>query len=289
MTGFARTEGVCGPVSWIWEARSVNGRGLDVKLRTPSGLDALETVARERANALFKRGSLQVTLTLARETAAAQLKIDHAFVQRVLEEGRAYEERGLAAPPRWDGVLALRGALVSEDASDSEDDREALVAALSAGVVAVLERLRDARRTEGRALQSILSNLLDDIERLTRLARETAGDAPAIIAERLRQRIAAVAPEIAIDPARFAQEAAIIASRGDVTEEIERLLAHAAEARALIARDEAAGRRLDFLAQEFAREANTLCAKAADIALTRIGLDLKTAVDQLKEQSANVE
>ena len=289
MTGFARAEGACGGVSWIWEARSVNGRGLDVKVRTPPGFEALEAFARESAGKRFKRGSVQATLSLTRETRAAQGRIDLTYVSALIDAARPFVETGAAAPPHWDGLLQVRGVIVTDDGAEAEADREAQAHAFSQGLEAAFDRLLEARRTEGRALQLILNGLLDRIVALTAEARALAGDAPEAIAARLRQRLDALSPDIIIDPARFAQEAALIAARGDVTEEMDRLAAHAVEARALIAGKEAAGRRLDFLAQEFAREANTLCSKSSDLALTRVGLDLKTAVDQLKEQSANVE
>ena len=289
MTGFARAEGASGGVSWIWEARSVNGRGLDVKVRTPPGFESLEAFAREAAGKRFKRGSVQATLTLSRETRAAQGRIDATYLAALIDAARPHVDAGAVTPPRWDGLLQVRGVIVQDEGAEAEGDREEHAKAFSQGLELAFDRLLDARRTEGRALQAILNGLLDRIVALTAEARALAGDAPETIAARLRQRVESLSPDIVIDPARFAQEAALIAARGDVTEEMDRLAAHATEARALIAGNDAAGRRLDFLAQEFAREANTLCSKSADLALTRVGLDLKTAVDQLKEQSANVE
>jgi uncharacterized protein (TIGR00255 family) len=289
MTGFARAEGEHAGQRWIWELRSVNGRGLDLKLRLPPGFDALEPQARAAANAKFKRGSMQATLNLARDPGAAPpIKIDLALVERLLAAGESFE--GRVKKPSWDGLLAVRGVVQSEDAVElSEAERVAFEVALMAGFTVALDGLADARQTEGRALAAIFSEAADRMDALIAAARTSASAAPAAALERIRQRLESLAPELKIDPTRLAQEAAIAATRADVQEELERLAAHALELRTLISKPEAAGRRLDFLSQELTREANTLCSKSADLELTRIGLDLKTVVDQIKEQAANVE
>jgi uncharacterized protein (TIGR00255 family) len=291
MTGFARAEGEAAGLRWIWEAKSVNGRGLDLKLRTPPGFESLEAGARDAAAQRFKRGSLQANLSIAREAgAAAGVRVDLALAEKLIAAGRALVEAGKAAPPSWDGLLAVRGVVVSEEAEAlSEDMRAELDAALAAGFARALDVLAEARAAEGRMLAGVLGGLVDTLDALTAAARATAAAQPAALAERIRQRLEALAPEIKIDPARLAQEAAMAATRADVQEELERLAAHAREARALIAKNESVGRRLDFLSQELTREANTLCSKSSDIELTRIGLDIKAAVDQFKEQAANVE
>lgn len=289
MTGFARAEGEHDGQRWIWELRSVNGRGLDLKLRLPAGLDALEPAARAAAATKFKRGSLQGTLTLARPTAAAAAqRIDLELVERLLAAREAFTER--TAKPRWDGLLGVRGVLLSDDASElSAEARAALDAALIAGFAAALDALATARNAEGRMLAAALTEGANRLDALIAAARACAAAGPAAALERIRQRLEALAPEVKLDPARLAQEAAIVASKADVQEEIERLAAHAVELRTLLTKPEPAGRRLDFLSQELTREANTLCAKSADLELTRIGLDLKSVVDQIKEQAANVE
>lgn len=291
MTGFARAEGEHAGQRWIWEARSVNGRALDLKLRLPSGFDALEPPARAAAAQRFKRGSLQATLTLARDPSAAPaLKIDTALVERLLQAGEPLIKAKLVRKPAWDGLLAVRGVVLSEDPAEMDEaDRAALEAALSAGLERALDGLAEARMAEGRALSAVLTDAAGKLDALIAAARASAAAAPAAALERIRQRLEALSPELKLDPARLAQEAAIAASRADVQEELERLTAHAAELRALLTKPEPAGRRLDFLSQELTREANTLCSKSADIELTRIGLDLKTVVDQIKEQAANVE
>ncbi|ANP44780.1 YicC/YloC family endoribonuclease [Candidatus Viadribacter manganicus] len=289
MTGFARTEGDHVGQRWIWELKSVNGRGLDLKLRTPPGFDAIEPVARAATNAKFKRGSIQASLSLARDPAAAPpMKIDLALAERLIAAGEQF--KGRAAKPRWDGILAVRGVVQSEEgAVQADEERAALEAALIAGFEAALDGLAQARQAEGRSLAAIFSEAADKLDTGIGAARTCAAAAPTAALERIRQRLESLAPELKIDPQRLAQEAAIAATRADVQEELERLSAHAAELRSLITKPEPAGRRLDFLSQELTREANTLCSKSSDLELTRIGLDLKTVVDQIKEQAANVE
>ena len=291
MTGFARAEGDHAGQRWVWEARSVNGRNLDLKLRLPPGFDALEPPARAAANATFKRGSLQATLTLARDpSAAAPLKIDFALVDRLIDAGEPLVRANKVERARWDGLLSVRGVLLSEDAAEtSEEDRAAFEAALLKGFNEALAGLAQARQAEGRTLAAVFTDAAGKLDALIAAARTTASAAPQAALDRIKQRLEALAPDIKLDPARVAQEAAIAAMRADVAEELERLTAHVAELRGLITKPEPAGRRLDFLSQELTREANTLCSKSSDLELTRIGLDLKTVVDQIKEQAANVE
>ncbi|MGQ0532185.1 MAG: YicC/YloC family endoribonuclease [Caulobacteraceae bacterium] len=289
MTGFARAEGEYAGQRWIWEVKSVNGRGLDLKLRLPSGFDALEPPARAAASARFKRGSLQASLNIAREAgAAAPAKIELELVERLIAAGEQF--KGRVAKPRWDGLLLVRGVVLSEDAvTQSEEERTAFETVLLTGFSAAIETLAQARRAEGRTLAAFFVEAADRMDGLIAAARLSAAVAPAAALERIRQRLETLAPELKLDPQRLAQEAAIVAARADVQEELERLAAHAAELRSLITKPEPAGRRLDFLSQELTREANTLCSKSSDLELTRIGLDLKTVVDQIKEQAANVE
>jgi uncharacterized protein (TIGR00255 family) len=291
MTGFARAEGEAEGARWVWEVKSVNGRALDLKLRTPPGFDMLEQGLREQAAKRFKRGSLQANLTIARDGAAKQAaRIDTAFIEAVLAAGKPFIESGQVAPPRWDGLLQLRGAFASEEAeAPDEEAKTRLNAALLAGFGKALDGLNEARLSEGKMLAEALGGQLDQMNALTIAARGNAASAPQAALTRIQQRLAGLSPDIQLDPQRLAQEAALAASRADIEEELERLAAHIAEARALLAKPEAVGRRLDFLGQELTREANTLCSKSGDLALTRIGLDLKALVDQFKEQAANVE
>lgn len=289
MTGFARAEGEHEGLRWIWELKSVNGRGLDLKLRTPPGFDALEPMVRAAASAKFKRGSLQATLNVAREaTSTGSVKVDLELAERLIAASEQF--KGRVAKPRWDGILALRGVLQADDALEQTDEeRAAFEAVLAEGFNAGLETLAQARRAEGRTLAAFFGDAADRLDALIAAARASAATAPAAALERIRQRLEGLAPELKLDPQRVAQEAAVVAARADVQEELERLTAHAAELRSLITKPEPAGRRLDFLSQELTREANTLCSKSSDLELTRIGLDLKTVVDQIKEQAANVE
>jgi uncharacterized protein (TIGR00255 family) len=290
MTGFARAEGEHAGQRWLWEVRSVNGRSLDLKLRTPSGFDALEPPARAAAAQRFKRGSLQATLSLSRDPSASPpLKIDTTLVERLLEAGEPLIEAKRVRKPSWDGMLSVRGVLQTEDADLDADGRTALEGALSAGFEQALDRLADARQSEGRSLATVFTEAADRLDTLIAAARASAATAPRAALDRIRQRLEQLAPEIKLDPQRLAQEAALAATRADVQEELDRLTAHAGELRSLITKPEPAGRRLDFLSQELTREANTLCSKSSDLELTRIGLDLKTVVDQIKEQAANVE
>jgi len=289
MTGFARAEGEHIGQRWIWELKSVNGRGLDLKLRTPPGFDALEPPVRAAASAKFKRGSLQANLSVSREaSAAASVKIDLDFAERLIAAGEQF--KGRVAKPRWDGVLAVRGVVQTEDVADqTEAERAAFEAVLVKGFEVALAALAEARRAEGRTLVAFFTEAADRMDALIAAARASAASVPKAALDRIKQRLEGLAPDLKLDPQRLAQEAAIAASRADVQEELERLTAHAAELRGLITKPEPAGRRLDFLSQELTREANTLCSKSSDLELTRLGLDLKTVVDQIKEQAANVE
>lgn len=291
MTGFGRAEGAAGGLRWTWEAKSVNGRGLDLKLRAPSGYEALEPIARDGVNRRFKRGSVQLSLSVRKEGAgSARAQLDHSFLAAVIEAGEPYVLKGLVQQARWDGLLSLRGAFLTEDetARDGEVD-PAVTAALQLGLDEALDGLLATRLREGAAVTAMLTRLIDDIASQAVQARTLAATAPETLAEKLKQRVAALVGEAGLDPSRLAQEIALLAAKADVREELDRLDAHIADARALLASGDAVGRRLDFLTQEFNREANTLCSKSADTALTRVGLAMKAAIDQLREQAANIE
>ncbi len=290
MTGFGRAEGVCGEIAWAWEARSVNGKGLDVRVRTPPGLDQMDARAREEAAARFKRGSLQLNLQLKRDAAAAPpLRVNAEVVDRLLAESERYRAEGRVSPPDWALLLQVRGVIEYADPETDEAARAVRDAALARGLGEALDALALARAREGAALGAILSGTLDRISALAADARAIAADQPAALKARFQARLEELLAGAPIDEARILQEAAAMALKADVREELDRLDAHVAEARALIANGEGAGRKLDFLSQEFLRETNTLCSKAAILPLTQIGLALKSAVDQLKEQAANVE
>ncbi|TRO91464.1 YicC family protein [Glycocaulis profundi] len=288
MTGFARAErsGEFGTVSV--EARSVNGKGLDARVRLPQGLDRLETEFRNRIKAAFTRGSVAVNLNFERADSAMGLQIDRDLMRRLAEAGRDLVEEGLAAPARVDGLLSVRGVVRSDDGEQSDEIDAAIDAAALDALDAALDGLKDARAEEGAAMGKVLAAQVGEIEALTKKAASHAASQPQAIRDRVKAKFDELLPQ-GLDPDRLAQEAAALAVRADVREELDRLDAHVEAARALLKAGSPAGRKLDFLAQEFNREANTLCSKAADRALTEIGLALKHAVDQLREQVQNVE
>ncbi len=292
MTGFAAEQGADGPWSWTWELRSVNGKGLDLRLRVPDWIAGLEAALRARLSSAVSRGNISLTLRVQAEDAGGRLRVNSVQLDDVLNamaevEARAME-RGLSLAPACPGdVLAVRGVL--EIATD-QADTEALKAALCADFERVLADFTAMRASEGAALHTLLDGHLADIARLTDVAATTASLRAPEMAAALTASLARVMQAASgTDPDRIAQELALIAVKADVTEEIGRLRAHVNAARDLLATGTPVGRKLDFLAQEFNRETNTLCAKAQSGALTAIGLDLKAAVDQMREQVQNVE
>jgi uncharacterized protein (TIGR00255 family) len=291
MTGFGRSEGTSGDVAWVWEARSVNGRNLDVKFRTPPGLDGLEPRIREACAKRFKRGSIQVSLSAKKETqnSAPQLRINQEVLAFYLNEGQALIDAGTVSKPSWDGLLSLRGVVETSEVVEDEAVKAARDAAFIVGLEAALDALQDARRTEGTALFKLFSEIFDRIEAVSAKAGAAAEDQVRAIAQRVQKRAAELLGETPYDETRLLQEAAALALKADVREELDRLASHIEEARKLLSGGGDIGRKLEFLAQEFHRESNTLTAKAAAMPLTRAGLELKATVDQLKEQAANVE
>lgn len=290
MTGFARRDGSACGQRWTWELRSVNGKGLDVRLRLPPGLDRLEIPARTRIGERLARGNVQVSLSVARESTATTLRINEDVLAAVVAAMDRIAERIDAAAPTLDGILAVKGVLEIVEAEDDEPTRAAFDAALLAGLADAVDDLVAARAGEGAAVGRVLGGHVDEIERLTAAAEACPARTPQAIRARLAEQVAALMDQVpALDPQRLHQEAVLIATRADIREELDRLVAHVAEARRLIASGGAVGRRFDFLAQEFNREVNTLCSKANDRELTGIGLDLKAVVDQLREQIQNIE
>jgi uncharacterized protein (TIGR00255 family) len=293
MTGFSREGGsLADGSSFIWELRSVNGRGLDVRLRLPNGYDALEAPLKEAAARLLKRGNVNATLTVKREDrAAARLTPDPAALDQALRLALDLAARIPGAPPpRAEALLTLPGVLRAESVEPDEAEEEAKRTAVATAFARALDGLVASRRAEGAKLADILGVLLDEVVALRDLAATEAAGQPALHAARLRESLAALLEgERRVPEDRLAQEVALLATKSDVREELDRLSAHIAEARRLLTSGDAIGRKLDFLTQEFVREANTLCSKSASTALTRIGLELKAAIERLKEQSANVE
>jgi uncharacterized protein (TIGR00255 family) len=290
MTGFADSQGARDTVRWRWEAKSVNGRSLDLRFRLPPGFEGIEPPARILAGERFRRGNIQASLTLEVLEGARALKVDPVALAAAVKIAKEIALDTGLAPARVDGLLALKGVVVQDEVLAIETPaRAARDAAILESLALAFDALVKARTTEGSKLGTIFENLIDEIERLTRAARETAATQPAALRDKLLLAIRDLIASRELSEERVAQEAAMLAAKADVREELDRLSAHAQEARALLSSNEAVGRKLDFLSQEFNREANTLCSKSSDIALTRIGLALKAAIDQFREQAQNVE
>ncbi len=290
MTGFAREAGITGPYQWAWEIKTVNGRGLEVRVRTPSGLDAVGEEARSQILKALTRGQGQLNLSLTKASSAPKLRVNQDVLQSLLTAIGDLTLPTNVQPASLDGLLSVRGVVeLDDDAIDPGQD-DALVQTLKEGISSLIDALKAARLSEGQALAVVLRQHLDVIARLV----DEADAAPARKPEAIRARLEAQIEELldgkaALDPARLHQEAVLIAARADIREELDRLRAHVDAARGLLQEGGGVGRRLDFLSQEFGREANTLCAKANDVSLSRIGLDLKAVIEQFREQVQNVE
>lgn len=288
MTGFGRAEGSLGAWSWAVEARSVNGRNLDVRFRGPPGFEGLERAAREGAQARFLRGQLTVGVQARRAEGVGAVRLNLEQLERYLAAGAPYVASGQVAPPSLDGLLALRGVIEAADTAEDPDAQAALEAAIAISIGQALEGLAAGRAEEGRALEGVLGGLVARIGELTGKAAAVADGQPVIIKARFERRLTELAGEAASEE-RILQEAAALAVKADVQEELDRLRGHVEAARGLLGVDGGVGRKLDFLTQEFMREANTLCSKSASGALTAVGLDLKATIEQFREQVQNVE
>ncbi len=288
MTGFGRAEGALGAWSWAVEARSVNGRNLEVRFRGPPGFEGLERAARDGAQSRFTRGQLTVGLQAKRNEGQGAVRLNLEQLERYLGAGAPYVASGQAALPSLDGLLSLKGVIEAADAVDDPEAQARLEAAMATSIAVALDGLLAARDEEGRALLGVLGGLVAAIGTLTAKSAALAEGQPAIIKARFEKRLTELAGDAVTDE-RVLQEAAVMAVKADVQEELDRLAGHVDAARALLASDVAVGRRLDFLTQEFMREANTLCSKSASGALTSVGLDLKATIEQFREQVQNVE
>ena len=290
MTGFARVAGEAEGLSWVWEARSVNGRSLDLRVRAPSMADGAERAFRDAASARFKRGSIQANLTVERaKSETTGFHLDAALLQSLVNQLAEIDlpADGAVAPARLDGLLQARGVITAAEEAPLSEDALAAPVAAAADLVAALA---EARAEEGAALAVVLEEIVAEIERLAKDATAIAASQPAAIQARYREAMTALIEGTAPAPEeRIVQEAAALALKADVSEEIARIHAHASQAQELLAEGGAVGRRLDFLAQEFNREANTLAAKSADLELTRLAMDLKAQIDAFREQAQNVE
>lgn len=287
MTGYARADAMFGPARLRVELKSVNGRGLDVRTRLAPGLDAFDIPLRQLLGQSLSRGSVTAAVTLDRQTAAGAVSVNPAALETILAAMSALSDRIDARRPSLDGILALPGVLVVEESRDL--DEESLEPILMAALREAIAGLQQSRLEEGGRIAEILSRQLDAIADLVNRADAHPSRSRESISSRLSQQVEALREEADISPERLAQEALVLATKADIQEEIDRLRAHIAGARALLFASGAVGRRLDFLAQEFNREANTLCSKSNAVELTAIGLDLKAAIDQLREQVQNIE
>ena len=290
MTGFARGHGVSGAYSWAWELKSVNAKGYDLRLRLPPGWDAVEGPARNGAAQVLARGTVHGTLTVERQGVAPSVRINEPVLAAVLATIKGLAGRVDAAAPRLDGILSLKGVIEVIDEDEREEDRRVAEAAVIAGFGATLAELAAMRRHEGEVLGKVLTQRVREIAVLAERAEAAPGRRPEAIKARIAEQVAMLLDASdRFDPDRLHQEAILIASKADIREELDRLASHVTQIERLIAGGGPIGRRLDFLAQELNREANTLCSKSNDVELTNIGLELKSVVEQFREQVQNLE
>ena len=291
MTGFARTDGAADGLTWAWEARSVNGRGLDVRLRLPPGNDAIEQPARDAVSKRFSRGNISLSLAIEKQSSFGAVRLNESVLVDILRAADRVIEVAGGVRPDTAALLSLKGVLeIGENGVEHPDKRAQRERALLANLDVALDQLLAARRAEGDKLAAIITEQVRQIEALTSQVRASPSRTPDAIRARIQELVARlVEASDSFDSARLHQEAVLAATRADVEEELARLQAHVAAAREILAENGAVGRKLDFLAQEFNREANTLCSKANAVDVTRLGLALKTVIDQLREQVQNVE
>lgn len=290
MTGFARVEGTSGRTRWAWELRSVNGKGLDVRLRLPPGLEALEADARRLAGEAFARGNLQIGLATSVNEAQIEAVVNQGALAAVLALRDQLAGVLDPAPLKLDTLLAVRGIVDFREAEESEAERAARDGDIRAGLTEAIRCLADMRRKEGTALSDVLLGQVARIEALAAVVEADPSRSVTAIAERLSAQVALLMQGgTALDRDRLHQEAALIATKADLREEIDRLKAHVAAARELLAEGGPVGRKLDFLAQEFNRESNTICSKSNAAAVTAAGIELKVVIDQFREQVQNLE
>ena len=290
MTGFARAEGRTERAHWTWEAKSVNGRGLDVRCRLPAGTEALEPAVQAAARKRLARGHINIALRFAWAPEATAVRVNRPLLDSVVELARDLGDVPGIEPARLDGLMRLRGVVEVGEPEESDDARAEREAAMRTSLDQALDGLAAARRAEGASIVVVLGALLDDIAARVGAAENTAAAQPERLRARLREQLAEFSDAVpALPEDRLAQEVALLLVKSDIREELDRLNVHVGAARDLLAAEVAAGRELDFLSQELNREANTLCAKSPDPELTRIGLDLKALIDRFREQVQNLE
>ncbi len=289
MTGFARADGVHGDIRWHWEIRTVNGRGLDLRLRLPPGYDSLEPRIREAVGQHLARGSVTITLSVAGERSVSEIRLNETVLAQVIVAADRVAHLTSCEVPRVEGLLGLRGVLEIVEAEESDEAREARTAAVMASLRKALEGVVQARADEGRRLATVLSAQVAEVETLTARIAASPSRTPELIQARLKEQVARLLEASqSFDPVRLHQEAVLVATRIDIEEELQRLASHVIAARELLVAKEPVGRKLDFLTQEFNREANTVCSKANDGDIQRAGLALKAVIDQMREQVQNI-
>ncbi len=289
MTGFARTDGAHESWRWAWELKTVNNRGLEWRARLPSGFEALEPHLRKILKGKIARGSFNASLTIKTDVGDAPYRLNDAMLRQAITMIDHIRTQIECAPPQPEGVLGVKGVLEPVEDIVDESAMAALHEALARSFTTAVEALVAARRKEGESLFEVLTHQVDEVEILTAQAAAHAAATPAALKARIETQLKELLADGAVPEERLAQEAAMLAVKADIREEFDRLKSHVASARALLAKAGPVGRELDFLTQEFNREANTLCSKASDMDLKRIGLELKRVIDQIREQVQNVE
>ena len=289
MTGFARTEGRNERFSWVIEGKSLNARNLEIRCRLPQGFDDLEPAARTHIAERFRRGTINLSVSLQPFAGHKRLFINRDLLRQAVESLRELQAEG-ASPPRLDAILAVPGVIETHDESLTPEFRQQLVQAMEADLAKTISQLVHIRQAEGVRLRDVLRAQLENMERLVEQADHAAAGLPELLRAKFEAQLhewMGAMPPLPAD--RIAQEVALLLVKSDVREEIDRLRTHIGAARELLASGGAAGRHLDFLCQEFNREANTLCSKSQDVELTRLGLSLKGVIDQFREQAQNIE
>jgi len=290
MTGFARADAAAGPLSWHWEVRSVNGRGLDIRLRVPPGFEGMEPHIREAVSQRIARGNVAVNLSVKRVHGHTQIQLNEDALKQVLHAVERLRASAPVGPASPEALLGIKGVLEFVEPEESEVEAGSRAQAMLASLGEALDHLVRARAEEGGRLQAVVLGQLAAIESLIGTIERLPARSPAAVKQRLKEQVSRLLDGgTALDETRLYQEAALLATRADTEEELKRLAAHVGAARQLLLLHEPAGRRLDFLAQEFNREANTLCSKSSDADTTRAGLELKAIIDQMREQVQNVE
>jgi uncharacterized protein (TIGR00255 family) len=290
MTGFARSHGASGPYAFEWELKSVNAKGLDLRMRLPPGWDELETLAKKRANELLSRGTVYANLSVKRTNAASAVRINEDVLASIVRVAGLLAGKIDAVAPSIDGLLGIKGVIEIVEPENDEAEDKAARAAAAAAFEEALANLVAMRRREGTALGQILIQRMDEIEILAKRAEAAPGRRPETIRARLAEQVATLLESSErFDADRLTQEALLIAAKADIREELDRIASHIAQVREMIDKGGPVGRRLDFLAQEFNREVNTCCSKSNDIELTNTGLEMKNVVEQFREQVQNLE